>query len=646
MDSDTSSSDQVTAFVSYRRGDRERAVSIIETLEDKGISVWWDGLLAGGDRYAQTTEAALETANAVVVLWSGDSIESHWVRDEATRGRDRGCMVSVSLDGTEPPLGFRQVQYIDFSGWKGGSSEPQFTELLHAIEHVAKEPGTELTFRPASAGKQGGISRRAILAGSGVVALGAAGVLAWRGGIFGGGGADGSSIAVMPFENLSADPEQAYFSDGLAEELRNTLSLNRRIAVAAQTSTNSFRDGEETAMEIAQALGVSHILEGSVRRTEEQLRVSVRLIEGGSGFEAWGETFERALDNVLDVQSEIAALVVDSLVSAIGEDARAGTERVGGTSSADALDAYLRGVALYELAASEETDRQALAAFEQAIELDPDYAAAHAARARVLTVIGSAYAKGKDLAAYYDEALAAARRAVESAPELAEGHAALGLVLANARLDMAGARQPYDRSFELGFGNATVLNQYGIYASQVGDFEKGREAVKRAERLDPLNPGVFRTEMVIEFAAGDYEAATRAANRALALNPEIGSANRFLGDIAYLQGDIETAKARYEAEPMDILRLPGLAIAARVVEGEEAGDAALAELVESYGDNSFYQQAQVLVQFGREDEALAALEAGRAAGDSGLTLMLTDPLLAPIRQEPRFEAVSASLGLS
>ncbi|MCP5395138.1 MAG: TIR domain-containing protein [Sphingomonadaceae bacterium] len=634
-----------TVFLSYSREDREAAMPIIAALEDHGISVWWDGLLAGGDRFSHTTEAALEQAEVVVVLWSARSIESHWVRDEATRGRDRGCMISVSLDGSEPPLGFRQIQYIDLSGWKGDASAAQFTELLRAVGHVAAEPGTQLNFTGPAQGASGGLSRRKmLLAGGSTVLVAGAGLALWRGGLLGGSRPDDASIAVMAFDNLSGDPEQEYFSDGLAEELRATLALNRQIEVAAQTSSNMFRDGSKGAEEIARALGVAFILEGSVRRGDDRLRVAARLVNGGTGLEQWSQVFERPLRDVLAVQGEIATMVADALVATLSADDTIRTERIGGTRDAQALDDFLRGVALYDLAASESSDRAALAAFDAAIARDPAYAAAHAARSRALTVIGSAYSTGAQLQATYDAAMASAREAIRLAPDLAEGHSALGFILTNGKLDMQAARQPYRTSFELGYGNAGILGSFALYAGFMGDFDDAREAVARAERLDPLNSSVFRTEGAVEFAARDYAAATSALRTALSLNEKVNVAHRLLGDIDWLAGDAESARAHYEQEPSNLSRLCGLALTDAKLSGAAAGEVRLAQLVTEYGENSLYQQAVVLAQWGRSADALTAIEQAWQLRDSGLVLALNDPLLDPIRQEPRFDAVLRDLG--
>lgn len=639
--------DRLAVFLSYARGDRARAVELVDALAAHGMEVWWDGLLKGGERFASATETALETADAVVVLWSARSIESHWVRDEATRGRDRGCMVSVSLDGSEPPLGFRQIQYIDFANWQGEADARCLGELVEAIELVSAAPGTGLSFAAGSAAGQkrtGGWSRRStmLLAGGTIAAVGG-GVAAWRSGVLAP-SAPHNSIAVMAFENLSPDPEQAYFASGLAEELRTILSLNPQLDVMAQASSNSFAGSAASAQEIARALKVSNILEGSVRRADNRVRIVARLVNGGDGFERWSNGFERDFDDILAVQRELATEVVDALLAnMLAETAQ--TQRIGGTASAEAFDAFLKGSALYDLAKDETTDRAALAQFELAIRIDPQYAAAHAALSRANTVMASFYASGTELDAYYDAAMAHAHTAVELAPDLAEGHSALGFALTNGRLDLAGARDPYMRSFELGFGNATILSRFAIYARNIGEFGDARRALERARRLDPLNASIYRTTALVEYAGRDFDAARSAARTALAHNAEIGTAYRLLGDMDLLEGKAGEAQEYYRKEPSSLSRLRGLAMTEYLLNGPEAGDKALSALIEEYGENSLYQQAQVHAQWGQADRAIDALQRGLEIGDSGLVLANSDPMLDPIRQDRRFRAVLQRLGL-
>lgn len=631
-----------TVFVSYARNDQHTASALIEALEAQGYRVWWDGLLEGGQSYLPTIAKALEEASAVIVLWSKSSIASDWVRDEATVGRERKRLVPLTIDGTEPPLGFRQLQLIDLSRWKGKADAPGFQSLLRALATITGQVGEPLV-RPSRS--KAGVSRRTLLgAGAAVVVVGG-GLAAWAGGLIGS-GAGANSVAVLPFRNLSGDPEQDVFAEGLSEELRSTLGLNPQLEVSAQASSSSIGSAPgANPVEIASRLNVASVLQGSFRRAGEQIRVTAQLVDGKTGFEKWSQVFDRTQADLLDVQRDIATTVADALVSAISRDENWHSERPGGTRNAEAFASYLKGQSLYQSASGEESDRAALAAFERALALDPAYGLAMAARARTLIVFANSYLSGPSLADFRNASIAAARRATELDPAMPEGHAALGFVLA-AQLQMANAREPFQRAAELGFGLAGILSAAAEFAANMGDFEAARRMTERSKRLDPVNPGVFRGAAIMEFAAGNYAKATDLAHYTLSLNPKAGNAHRLLGDIALLRGDSATALAEFRQETATLSRLRGLAIAERAVSGQAAGDARMAELLREFGDNALYQQAQILAQWGRVAPALDAIEKALALRDSGLMLARNDPMLNPLRKEPRFAAVLSSVGFS
>ena len=325
-------------FLSYTRADIARARPIIARLEQAGFDVWWDGLIEGGDHYLPTTEAALEGADCVVVLWSNISVDSTWVRDEAQRGRERGRLVPVSLDGTMSPLGFRQLQLIDISSWNGKADAEELSRIVTAI-HRLIDPDRAGAARALPAAPvvppAKGVSRRTLMfAGTGL-AIVAGGLGVWQSGVFGGGDSDGvMSLAVLRFVNLTGDEEKGWFSDGLSNELRQVLSRNPRLRVSAPTSSRGT--GEEDDFAIAKALGVSTILRGSVQRAAETTRIFVELVEAEGGIVRWSESYDRAFDDVLAVQSEIAQTVALSLVTEVANEdtARRSLEdqaEVGGT---------------------------------------------------------------------------------------------------------------------------------------------------------------------------------------------------------------------------------------------------------------------------------------------------------------------------
>lgn len=644
-----SRSTEAQVFVSYARTEIDQARKIINVIEEAGFRVWWDGLLEAGSVFTRSTEAALNNADAVVVLWSAKSVDSHWVRDEATNGRDRGRLVPISLDGSLPPLGFRQFQSIDISGWNGQADFPAIRNILYVIDQLvggeamlSRDPAVPLAAQGLVVPQKPGKSKLLAGAGALLVAVG----LGWAAlsGQFSSDAEEGDRIAILPFKNLSGDPEQAYFSDGLSEELRAVLTKNEGLQVVAQTSSNKFRDDFGDPKSIANALGVNYLLGGSVRRSGETVRVSAQLINAKTGVDDWSETYDRKLSDIFTVQSDIADRVASALAVQMAKEDPEGKARPGGTTNAAAYDAYLRGRALYDLALDQASDRAAEGQFKAAIAADPGYGAAWSAVSRVQTTIANSYPSDIPLSVQYDKAVASAREAVKLAPQMADGHAALGYVLLNGRLDARGAGAAYRQSYRYGGGNADIIQGYANFMARIGKLPEAQRAIAAAIKLDPLNPAAFRIKATVLFLAGDYSAARSAIKQAFLLNPEMSGLHRLLGQMAYLEGNYTLAKSEFLKEGSKLSQLQGLAMTLPKLGDRAGGAAAMARLRSEFGDNGLYQQAEVLAQAGQTEAAMAALERAFAAGDSGLVQALNDPLLAPLSNSPRYQALLNRIG--
>jgi TolB-like protein/Flp pilus assembly protein TadD len=630
---------RTTVFLSYGRADQHRATKLAHALEAADLVVWWDTQIEGGAAFAKSIETELERCDAVIVAWSKSSATSDWVLDEAAQGRDLRKLVPVTLDGSAPPLGFRQYQSIDLSSWRGNAAAPEIAALLRGIAAAAGHALRAKPSEPARPRPPTLLSRRVLVAGAaGVAVAGAAGLLAWRRGMFR--GPVGNSVAVIPFANLSGDPGQDYFAAGLAEELRATLARNLDLQVMAQASSARFRDSQDDAVTIASTLGVAFLLDGSVQRSKEIVRVTADLIDGETGFSRWSQIFDRDLQDIFTVQSEIATTVAGALVAEVAPAAPV----AGATANVEAFDAFLRGRALYDLSVDEASERAALAQFDRAIAADPHYAAAHAARARTLTAIANQYAQMGETAGLYEQAIAAARRAVEIAPDLADAHSTLGFILFQGQLDVRAAREPFERSRELGAGESTVLARYAQYSARTGREREAAEAIGRALVLDKLNPLIHRAAGQIAYAARDYGGSLAPLRKALAMNPRLSQAHAAIGNALLMQGRLDEARAEYEAEPVDDFRLAGLAIVEHRLGRVPEARAALAQLVADHGDRVLYQRAQVSAQWGDRDEAIARLQDARRLSDSGLIYARNDPMLDPLRDDARFKQLLAGLG--
>ncbi|WP_375391211.1 TIR domain-containing protein [uncultured Sphingomonas sp.] len=621
-----------TVFLSYARADQARATQLAAALRAAGLTVWWDALIEGGTAFAASIADALDTADAVLVLWSEASIASDWVRDEAAQGRDRRRLVPLLLDASKPPLGFRQYQAIDLSAWRGDPAAPQVAAILRAIVVACGRPMPALPSPVAS-----GVPRRralAIAAGAVASAVGGTVAIGWRGGWF---AAADDSLAILPFKALGSDPAQAWFTEGLTEEFRATLARNPALRVMAGVSTAAA--GEDAAT-VARRLAVAYVLAGTVRRDGDMVRISADLVDR-SGFTRWSQSFDRRLTDIFAVQTEIAGLVAQALAIRVATTRPA----PGGTAVVPAYEAYLRGRAQFNAAKDEASDRAALEQFEMAIAADTGFALAHAARSRSLAAIAAEYATAGHLRPLFDAALDAARRAVALAPDLAEAQAALGYAQFVGHLDVPGARAAYDQARALGHGDADILLLFALYAVRAGRGGDAVAAITRALALDPLNPRTHRAAGSISYGLRRYGTALGQLRQAVALNPAISNARALIGSCRYQQGQVAAARAAFAAEPHANFRLTGLAIADHRLGSLAAARRAMADLVATAGDSALYQQAEVLAQWGESGPALAALERARAIGDSGLLYLATDPMLEPLAKEPRFRALLRELHL-
>ena len=628
-----------TLFLSYAHADQRRAKTLAAALGAAGYTVWWDALIEGGAAFARTINVALDKADAVIVLWSATSIDSDWVCDEAASGRDRKRLVPLSLDGTLPPLGFRQYHAIDLSHWKGRAGDPEMAAIERAIAATCAGE-TARTSSPSAPVASPGLSRRSVglLLGSAVVAAGG-GAIAWRQGWLGAAQLSKNSIAVLPLKNLAGNADQSYFSDGLTEELRTALRRIDALQVVAATSSDSVRDSKDDAPTIAGRLGVAFLLSGAVQRAADTVRISLELVDASSGFSRWSNQFDRKLTDIFAVQSEIALTVAQALSVQIAT----ATPAPGGTQSVEAYEHFLHGRALFDLAKDEPTDRAGLAELDLAIAADPQFALAHAARARSIIAIAGEYAKAAQLKPLYDMAIRAAQRAIDIAPDLPEGQVAMGQALFIGRLNIPAARPFFDQAAQLGRGNADILLMVALYDARAGRASEARAAITRAIALDPLNPRAFRAAASIEYAARRYRAVIAPATRALELNPNMANSWYLIGYARMLMGDLAGAKAALTAEPHAVFRLSGLAIVADRTGDKAGARQAYGQLVRDAGNSGLYQQAQVLAQWGDREGAFAVLNQARSVHDSGLIYLASDPLLDPLRADPRFAALRRGL---
>jgi serine/threonine-protein kinase len=453
------------------------------------------------------------------------------------------------------------------------------------------------------------------------------------------------SIAVLPFVNISGDKEQEYFSDGLTEELLNSLSHVDGLQVAARTSSFSFREHPDIA-EVAHKLNVSTVLEGSVRRSGRTMRIAAQLHNAVTGFHLWSQTYDRDVSDVLKVQTEIANAVANALQVTLLGDFGARIE-LGGTRNPAAFDAYLRGLKLARGPASNSADALgAIAEYSEAVRLDPNYAIAFAARGYTLGTYAGFFATGRAVRETWDRALADAQRAISIAPTLGDAHMVLGAVQLYGSFDFASAARELDRALELAPGNAVVLYEYARLAAYSGRMDAAITAARRGVTLDPLNLRTHRELGDMLLFARRYSEALAAYQESITLDP--ARANRDYGKQGvayYLLGNLPAARASCETKSGDEFSQMCLAMVLHKLGQRTDAESALARAVALTGEPPAYQCAQVYAQWADQPRALSWLEIALRAHDAGLPKLRVDPLLDPLRNEPRYQAIERALNL-
>ncbi|MEL6860023.1 MAG: TIR domain-containing protein [Pseudomonadota bacterium] len=639
--SETLSDDLTTVFVSYSRGDRERAIPIIRLLEMAGFAVWWDGKLEVGERYLETTEHALETAKAVVVLWSATSIGSDWVRDEAMSGRDRKCLVPVSIDGSMPPLGFRQIQTVDLSQWNQRTDAKEATEVLKIIAGLHEQaasfnlPRKSLSPRP---------SRRNLLFTMAAILplVGAGWMISRRIEAPPSVEIDEFGILILPFENLSPSETFNDLASALDTEVRKTLARNPIFKVVARTSSIAIQRERISSEDIANRFGVSFVLEGDVTVTDGILQVSTSLIEAITGIVRWSSEYEGPPEAILQFQSDIAAAVIANVTNEISRvDA---SKRYGDATNALAFQEFLKGREVFRNADGDAGLVVAVNHFDNAISLDPGFSAAHAIKARLFVYRATLSSSVTAAAEQRMRAVESAQQAIELAPDSDDAHSTLGYVNFFARLDVRAAKQPYETSSRLGFGSAVALTRYATFASCNGEDRAAMNAILRASELDPLNPTIFGRLGFVHYLAARYDQAIAAYQRALQLRDTNFHRPSEIGLARFYAGDVEDALQSCRIEENEMERFPCEAIALRALGLLDASAAAERALISEYGEAGLYQQAQILAQAKDLEACQSVLERAYELKDTGLTMVKMDPAMAPMRETPRFKELLARIG--
>lgn len=452
------------------------------------------------------------------------------------------------------------------------------------------------------------------------------------------------SIAVLPFVNLSGDKDQEYFSDGLSDELLNALSRIEELQVAAHTSAFSFKGKEVNIATVARELNVAAILEGSVQRSGSTVRINCQLSNAVTGFQIWSQTYDRGLGDMLKIETDVANQVVEALKVKLLSDVSVKIG-LGGTTDSDALDAYLRGIEERRNNTDYPAVKKSIASFGEAIRLDPSFAVAFSHRSDVEMVYG-AYCGCVPVAEskkYYEAARRDAESALKLAPELGEAHWALAQVLETADLNFAAASEEFERAVQLAPGNAQILAANAVFDVYMGNLERAQAGASRAALLDPLNFHRWRLLANIARYSGRYEESISLANKALALEPNDTVSTTTICNAYFNMEQLERARQTCEQQLDNWENQQLLAVIYHRLGRQGDAQKMFDRLKHDSGDGAAYQYAAIYAQWGDNAKALKWLEKAWKLRDPGLEQLKMDPLMKPLRGEPRYQAIIKEL---
>lgn len=473
-------------FISYARTTESQARLVAESLRALGYGVWRDDELPPHRAYSEVIEERIRAARAVVVVWSSDAIKSQWVRAEADLARQAGTLIQLSIDGALPPLPFNQIHCVDLAGWSGEGDAPDWRKVAESVAELLEQAPIAASPTPIPPPLP-----------------------------------DKPSLAVLPFVNLSNDPDQEYFVEGMMDEVITALTRIHSLFVIASGSTRSLKGQAVDAQEAARRLGVRYILEGSVRRSGSRVRISVKLVDAVGGAQIWAERFEDTLEDVFALQDQVALSVAGVIEPNIqAAEARRVARRP--IESLGCYDLYLRAAPLRATLRQAEVT-QALDLLERALALEPDFAPALAQAAGCHSQI-CLNGWSQDGEAHRRKGLEMAERAVAAASDDAAVLAQAANAIMDLDQDIDRAAALLDRATRLNPGSANAWFLNALPRLITGDAEAAIEQLERAARLDPIShlAEVARAHIAAAWVIrGDFQEALRLFRGATYRSPRL-----------------------------------------------------------------------------------------------------------------------------
>jgi len=577
-------------FLSYARPDKGTARLFAEAFQGSGLSVWWDDSLRSGETFDETIERALRDAKAVVVLWSPASVISRWVRAEATLADRNRTLVPVMIAPCQRPIIFELTHTADLTQWQGAREDRGWLALVADVRQLIE----------ARAAPHGATQAAAVLRPDGARSP----------------AVPRPAVAILPFVNMSGDPEQECFSDGVTEDIITDLARVSGMAVASRSAVFSYKGKTVAPAQLAQALKVTHVVEGSVRKAGNRVRITAQVLDAATDTPIWAERFDRKLGDIFAIQDEIAASVATTLRGGelTGPEQRALRRPATG---AEPYEYFLRGRQSLHRMRRPDLERSC-EMFSQAIDLDANYAPAWAGLATVHALLYEWWGSNQGDLVRADQA---SETAMRLAPQLADAHVARGLALAQHRR-YEDAFVQFEAGIRINPNLYDACYYYGRACFASGAIERSAELFGRAAEL---NPEDFQSRFLMGQSLsmlGRHEEAQRAnrdslarAERALALNPDDGRVLA-LGSGA-LQYDGQVERARQWAQ--------------RALE------------VDANDMNALLNAACLHAKLGEKERALELLERACGRGWGKRDWIENDPDYDRLRDDPRFQALMAKL---
>jgi adenylate cyclase len=563
-------------FISYARPDEEVASQVADGLREGGFEVWRDDELPAHRAYADVIEERIRDAKAVVVLWSAEAARSHWVRAEADTARAALTLVQASVDGTLPPMPFNQIQCADLKAWDGKRTSAGWRKLVASVSELAgglAEPSQREQSRDVS-------------------------------------------ICVLPFQNMSGDTEQEYFSDGISEDITTDLSKVSALEVIARNTAFTFKGQSVNVCEVAKKLGVTHVLEGSVRKVGERVRITAQLIEGRSGGHVWADRYDRDLTDIFTIQDEITKEIVRALkVKLLPEEKKAIEQR--GTTNVEAYNLYLLARQYWITGNHGDMRREerVMRICGKAVEIDPYYAQAWALLA--LAQSSLRYGFGQQV----DDGYVAAHTALAIDPNIAEAHLPM-IKRLQERQQFDAAAAEMEAAIRLGPESWEVNKEAGRYYLMKRDVPTATRHYEKAAELMESDFHAWAMLSTCYKALGEMAKLREAAKRMVSESQQA------------VQQDPSNGAA------LGILA-GGYAILGEKEKTREWIDRAM--LIDPDNLNMRYNFACVLAIMGDREAALKMLRSALSlAGAYQVRIAETDTDFDSIRDDPRFQTMLSS----